>query len=176
MLRTITRRFGVPIACAALGAGFALACVYAADGSIGWPGVPNTTTSVQSPAGSTLMPLTTEQIDVLTEGEDYDHPWESCRINTDLQVTCPDGYVGVYPMPEPNVLDGTLPGGTVAPNGYLAVTDMPPCEGDGYPCRTPMDPTYVVGPDGIVHNECIIIEVADETSAMVCSDDTVWPS
>jgi len=53
-----------------------------------------------APLTDGLLPLTPEQIDVMTEGDEWNHPWETCRIDTDNVIACPDGWVGEYPEPE----------------------------------------------------------------------------
>lgn len=132
--------------------------------------------------GSTLRPLTAEEIDVLTEGDDWDHPWETCRINSDYGIQCPDGWTGAYPVPEPIVATNT-PGddGSVTIAGMWDTTmALPLCAEDlsvaVEPCRLNMDETYVVGGDGVRHDGCVVVLTTDEDSGMICRDDTVWAS
>lgn len=172
-MNRIIRRLAVPATCATLGFGFALACVTATDGSLV---VPNTARSVQSPAVSTLTPLTPEQIDVLAEGDDWDHPWESCSINTDYWVTCPDGAWVEYPAPDEPGDDGSI----TDPGALAAALDLPACTGEDaepdLPCHLQTTPTYVVGGDGVRHDGCYVVLTTAEDSEMVCRDDTVWAS
>jgi hypothetical protein len=170
MLRTITRRIAAPVAFGTLGAGFALACVYAAGPA------PADTVSRDSgtPVGTTFRALTTEEIDVLAEGDDADHPWEECRINTDYAISCPDGTWHEYPVPEDD-------GSTTDPGARAEADDLRECVGPddeptNIPCRVPMTETYVVGGDGTTHDGCVIVLSNNRDSEMVCRDDTVWPS
>lgn len=171
MSRT-TRYIAEAAVCAGLGAAFLIGCTIAADDSK--PSEFGTTTTAPLP---TTQPrevslLTPEQIDVLTEGEDGDHPWEQCTIAGSL-VTCPDGFTTTYAMPED---DGSL----YAPGSFASQAHLTPCKGvdrePHLPCRVLMRPTYVVGGDGIRHEHCYITLVTREDSQMVCADDTVWAS
>ena len=163
MTRT-TRRIAEAAACLALGSAFTLGCVYAADSKPSTFGMPAVTAAPA--AASTLIPLTPEQIDVLAEGDDPDHPWESCRINTDYWVK--------YPAPED---DGSI----TDPGAFDAQQDLPTCRHTkgtqpDLPCRFDAAPTYAVGGDGVTHDGCYVTLLTAQDSEMVCADDTVWAS
>jgi len=166
-MRSITlRTLAQATTCAAIGVTFAAGCIYAASTT------PMPVVGEMEAIPSLGIHLTSEQIDVLTEGEDYDHPWEQCRI-TGVVITCPDGWTGEYAAPED---DGSL----FAAGSYRAQADLTPCAGvdrePHLPCRVLMRPTYVVGGDGVRHEQCSITLVNHEDSQMVCADDTVWAS
>lgn len=159
---------------AALGVIAAGGVVYAADG-----GPRPTATAVPSSGQAvptTFRALTTEEIDVLAEGDDWDHPWESCTINTDYWVTCPDGARVEYPAPDEPGDDGSI----TDPGALAAALGLPACTGKDaepdLPCHLQTTPTYVVGGDGVRHDGCYVVLTTAEDSEMVCRDDTVWAS
>lgn len=170
-----TRRITEAVACLALGSAFTLGCVVAADSKPSTFGMPAVTAAPTVEYGPTAMRLTPEQIDVLTEGDDPDHPWESCTINTDYWVTCPDGASVEYPYSPPED-DGSI----TDPGAFTSQAHLTRCKGTDVephlPCRVLMRPTYVVGGDGVRHEECYVTLLTAEDSEMVCTDDTVWAS
>ena len=156
-----------------LGVVAAAGVVYAADEGPRPVTVPSSGRPTPSPTQpTTLRPLTSEEIDVLAEGDDADHPWESCTIDG-VTITCPDGWTGEYPAPED---DGSI----YAAGAFTSQAHLTRCKGvdrePHLPCRVLMRPTYVVGGDGVRHEECYVTLVNAEDSQMVCRDDTVWPS
>lgn len=165
MNRLTLRTFAQATTCAALGAAFMAGCFYAAT--------PTTTESrVSGSAPTPAVLLTSEQIDVLTESESADHPWEKCTIAGEA-ITCPDGYTTTWQQPPPD-------GAEHDPHAHDDMLDLSVCTDDtvqpDLPCRVKMTETYVVGGDGTVHDGCTIVVLNAEDSEMVCTDDTVWAS
>jgi hypothetical protein len=179
MNRRTLRTFAQATTCFAVGAAFTAGCVYAVqpDDLTGPALVPSSGQSV----GTTFRALTTEEIDVLAEGDEPDRRWETCEMNTDYAIWCgDDGTWHEYPVPEydPNTEDT---GGVYDHGAKAAATDLDVCEGPddeptNIPCRVPMRETYVIGGDGSDHHGCVIVITTVEDSEMVCADDTVWAS
>lgn len=169
MSRRTLRTFAQATTCLTVGVVFTAGCLYAAqpDDLTGPVIVP----SSGQPSPRTLALLTPEQIDVLTESESPNHPWEQCTIDGEL-ITCPDGYTTTWQsVPD----TATRMAGAFESQSHLR--ECPDTKDPAIlPCRVPMAPTYVVGGDGTVHNHCLITLVNADDSMMVCRDDTVWPS
>lgn len=166
MSRT-TRTIAEVVLCAAIGSAFAVGC-YAAT-------TPDHSKPAESgmvvPSPSPGRHLTSGEIDVLTESESADHPWEFCNLTGEL-ITCPDGYTTTWQQPPPDGAEHVL-------HAHDDMLDLDVCTeqaGEDLPCRVDMTETYVVGGDGAVHNGCTIVVLNDEDSEMVCTDDTVWAS
>lgn len=182
MSRRTLRTFAQATTCLAVGVAFTAGCLYAAtpDDLAGPRIVPSSGQPIVVPSPVTSgSPLSSEEIDVLAEGDDADHPWEQCRINTDLWVTCPDGSRIEYPAP----LDD---GSVTVEHAFDDQQDLPTCMGGealdavehqpDLPCKAGTPPTYVEGGDGVRHDGCYLTLLSDEDSEMVCHDDTVWAS
>ena len=168
-MSSFTRTIAEVAVCATLGSAFAFGC-YVATTPDSKPAEFGMTTTADE---STWRALTSEQVDVLAEGDEPDRRWETCEINTDLAIYCADDNTWhTYPAPEPD-------GSEYALHAHDDMLDLDVCEdkaGADLPCRVDMAETYVVGGDGTVHDGCTVVLLNDEDSEMVCTDDTVWAS
>jgi hypothetical protein len=166
MRRSTINTISAAVLCAGVGVIAAAAVTYTFDHDANVAG--------SQTLGSTFRALTVQEIDVLAEG-DLDRRWETCMINTDYAVSCPDGTWHEYAPP---VLDGSI----TDRGAFAAAMDLDPCNDaeattpGELPCRVSSEETYAVGGDGTVHDGCVLVVTTTDDAEMVCRDDTVWAS